>query len=489
MKKNILIFSVILLILFHVNLNAVSGELYISGISESEFVYKNSKDSLKSYFEEEFRFDVSYNDFRFGLEYVGNFPKYDKFKPLDKINSDDIKSDWSNRFVEYQAENFLARGGTFDAVFGTGLVLHAYDEEIMNEDNRLQGIYTRADFSDFSVKTLYGVASNQNYADKNDIVSGININFGPISDFTLSSSFLSERYYVSGPLYEYNEREVVSAAINLQKQTFDWKTEVAASKKYHTVSGNDVEGHAIYSNLNIYLKQLSFTGAYKNYADFDDRFSEPPTVNYSEEPLSETGDYSLVGKDEEGLMGIIRYLPNYNNEFVVNYSEGWSQDFKVRQSDLHTFYNRDFESFSLSLEFNHLEMKDENNQQWKKEVTPIASIDFLMGEHPILIKAEYEIKDKDFAGEKSTNYIPMLQIEIGIKDYSFSIFASTRYKKDEKIVDSSPRIGMELFAPIWSHTNVKFFLGEEKGGKICRNGVCNYQAPFSGARLTVTTRF
>jgi len=471
------------------NLFALEDDLYISGMNQSEFVYKSTEDSLKSYFEEEFKFDLSYGDFRFGMEFEGYFPRYNKFNPIYELNSDDIQSRWRSRFVEYQTDNFLARGGTFDAVFGSGLVLHAYDNKLMYEDNRLEGLYTKIDFKNSHIKALYSTAVSQNYSDKHDIVSGININFNLLSNLTLGSSFLSERYYVDGPEYEYNERNVLSGDINLSNDIFGWKTEVAGSKKIHTVSGNNVEGHAVYSNLNLYLGKFTITSAYKNYENFDDRFSEPPTVNYSEEPLAEVGDYSLVGRDEEGIMGKVRFIPNYNNEFVVNYSEGWSSDFDVRQSDLHTAYNRDFESFYLSLEFNHLEMINDNNQHWKKEVTPKASVDFLLGENPVLLKAEYEIKETDIAGEQETRYTPMLQAELGYNSYSLSLFASTRYKKDESIIDSSPRVGMELFAPIWSHTNVKFFLGEEKGGKVCRNGVCNYQSPFSGVRLTLTTRF
>ena len=90
------------------------------------------------------------------MVYEGEFPKYDKFQPVEELSSDDVKTYWKSRFVEYSTDNFLIRGGTYDAVFGSGLVLHAYDDEVMDEDNRLEGIYTRTGYNNFSLKALYG---------------------------------------------------------------------------------------------------------------------------------------------------------------------------------------------------------------------------------------------------------------------------------------------------------------------------------------------
>jgi hypothetical protein len=43
--------------------------------------------------------------------------------------------------------------------------------------------------------------------------------------------------------------------------------------------------------------------------------------------------------------------------------------------------------------------------------------------------------------------------------------------------------------PLFSETDILLLVGKEAGGKVCRNGICRYVAPFSGIKLEMTTRF
>jgi len=36
---------------------------------------------------------------------------------------------------------------------------------------------------------------------------------------------------------------------------------------------------------------------------------------------------------------------------------------------------------------------------------------------------------------------------------------------------------------------MRLFVGKEKGGKVCRNGICKYRNQFEGLRLELITAF
>jgi len=141
--------------------------------------------------------------------------------------------------------------------------------------------------------------------------------------------------------------------LEFSSDLFEFNTEYAQSS-----DDNDLEGTALNSSLISYLGKFTLTGSYKNYENFDVKISDLPIANHSGQQLAHGWD---PGKDEEGIMGEIRYLPNYENELVLNYAEGWSSDHKVRQSDLYSEFKHDFESFSLKAEYSALEQLNENS--------------------------------------------------------------------------------------------------------------------------------
>jgi hypothetical protein len=48
---------------------------------------------------------------------------------------------------------------------------------------------------------------------------------------------------------------------------------------------------------------------------------------------------------------------------------------------------------------------------------------------------------------------------------------------------------VQLKYPLFPETDILLFVGKEAGGKVCRNGICRYVAPFSGLKFEINTRF
>jgi hypothetical protein len=224
----------------------------------------------------------------------------------------------------------------------------------------------------------------------------------------------------------------------------------------------------------------------KNYRDYNFRYSDLPTANYSSEPLS---DSWVAGLDEEGLMAEIGFNPNFNTEIIFNYAEGWSSDKDVRQADFYSEFRREFSDFIFKAEYSHLEQKNAKISLWNKEITPALSMEFTVKEIPILLKLEHQLKSKDNISGIQTHYEPKIQTDVSYKDYSISITVEHEYTNAEDFLKDNFWIGTELAITMFQNTDIRFFAGKEKGGKVCRNGSCRYQSEFEGIRLEITTTF
>lgn len=488
MKKIVLI-ALSILFLSHL----IAEEVAISGINEAHYVYRSVEGAHNQYFRDKFKFLLQYSNFRFGMSYVGELPKYRKFQPLNQMDSSDLYSEWEERYLEYNTGDYMVKAGNYDALIGSGMILHAYYNDDLDEDYRLDGFYGRVEKDKWSLQAFHGILPTEDESvDANDVVNGADIEISPIQPLTLGFAALSNQEYQGADNYTYSIREVISGRIGYYHDFFELNTEYAESKQYHNELGGTNYGNAIYSDLNIYAGKFTLTGAYKNYDNFVHRLNELPTVNHSEEPLVDYG-YD-VGSGEEGYMTVIRFVPDFENEFIINFANGWSKDETIEQIDIYSKYRHDFEDFSIVAEYSQLEntWQTGNVNFWAQEIKPKLSVDFMLADMPALLKAEYKMeKHGEYTHEEieTLKHEPSLQADLGIKEYAVSVLASYHFWDDGEIDANTPKIGVEVVAPIWSHTELKVFVGSEKGGLVCRNGVCNYQAPFDGARIDLITRF
>ncbi|MCF7919010.1 MAG: DUF6029 family protein [Candidatus Cloacimonetes bacterium] len=467
------------------------GNFFIGGINKMTYIYRTVEDSLHHYIDNDFSFAATYNKFRFGMTFKAEFPEYNKFAPDENLSSANIYHEWVERFGEYNGENIYLRAGNYETVFGSGMVIHAYDNTDMNEDERLEGVQLRLNYENYAIQGIYGSLPNEVSPEKDDIVVGADFSAHIIKPVTIGGSALSYRSYINGEDYEYNQRDVFDGRMLFTAGILELSTEYAWSTKYRDIT-ETLDGSALYGNLNIYLGKFRITAAYKDYENFNARLAELPTVNHCEEPVAEYGAWSEPGYDEEGLQGILSWTPDEKTELELNYSEGWAENGEVDQSDFFGSLKHNFDNWSLNLEYTQMERMDysEVEYRWDKKMTPHIEADLLINGKPALVKLEWNKQQYDSYGSEHGYFEPLAQADYGFyKNYSFSVQTSLHYNDDEKIIKAESKIGFEIFAPIWEHTDIRLFAGSEKGGKVCRNGVCNYQAPFDGIRLQVTTRF
>jgi hypothetical protein len=477
----------------------LANEFSFSGTNQFKYIYRDRRVEYRSYFSEKLALQMHYKMLNVGLKRIVYYPYHDKFLDIDNItNEDEIpallddneKNEYyfEEYYLQFENDFLFANVGTYETVIGSGIVAHNYYDEDFEEDSRLMGIYLQSYFSRFNIQTFYSSMENEDDEEKDDIIGAFDLETEITDNIKIGASYLMDMINQENQNTEtdFSQRDVIAGRFNFQHDKLDVSVEYAESNEYDHYDDNKIDGSAFYSNFSAYLGKFTLVGAYKKYEKFDVRISDLPTANHSEEPLDDSWE---PGIDEEGMMGEVQFIPNYENEFILNYAEGWSSDFKVRQSDLFTEYRHDFEEVSFKAEYSQLEQMNKIISNWKKEITPVLSADFMIGQFPMLIKAEYQYKEKEQGTETKSHYEPKLQTDISYSGYFLSVIVENQIGDSEDGEDGELWIGAEFAATIFGSTDLRIFGGKEKGGKVCRNGVCRYQAEFEGIRVETTTNF
>lgn len=467
----------------------LAADVAINGVNVAEYIHKVAEDSLSNYFEDQFSFNLMYRDFTFGMKFKAEYPKYDQYSPADDLQPAKVQHEWTERYIQYRPDRMLFKAGTLSLTYGSGMFLRAYYDDETDEDTRLEGFQGRLDMDWWKMEAIYGVLPNQDDKNKNDVASGIDAELLPLDNLRMGMTFVSFQNWRG---LSYNQQDVYGGRLAFDLElgdmtAFDFTGEYGHSHEYKQATVRN--GDAFYGTATLFWEVLTFTGGYKNYKDFDyiNKLNDPPTMNYSEEPLSES---MTPGTDEEGFMGEIRWENmDMTREAAVNYSEAWDSDDMIRFTDLYSMFKTEIGSGSLKLEYQHLEHYNENIEYWTKELKPAATVEFTAADIPILIKGEYELKEKKTGDHLAYHYEPLLQMDFSFPLFSFSILGEHEFTTMDDLTEGSPYIGAQITADVFGHTKVSLFGGKQKGGKVCRNGVCRYEAAFDGIKLEVTTRF
>ena len=111
----------------------------------------------------------------------------------------------------------------------------------------------------------------------------------------------------------------------------------------------------------------------------------------------------------------------------------------------------------------------------------------LTGEFKLVDKESLDATARDYA--LKGHYEPKLQADIALGKVSLSLGAQSEWEDFSAIMESRYWANAEARISLFDHSDILVFAGREAGGKVCRNGMCRYVAPFSGLRVELATRF
>lgn len=488
--RNRVLKSLMMLFLLSLALTAFAeNDLIIKGDNQAKYIYRAADDSLKNFFTDELRFSMNYNKFTFGMAFLAYLPKYDQYVATDELNPSQISYVWDERYVSLTEDNYFIQAGTFEESFGNGMLLRAWNDKDMDRDKRLDGAVFKYTPDNLNLKIVYGTL-RKNFSDiqlyNNDVVSGIDAEYKLFFGFKMAASVVQyqQKNALNG-FNDYNHRNIYGSRMSFLNDLMDINAEYAQIRYEHNVL-DPHHGYSFVNTNNIFLGDFTITASYKKYYKYNYNMSDLPSLNHYDQLLSSIANI----ESEEGLMGEVHYIPNLNNEMTVHYSEAWDKAYDVCFSNIFAEYKRSNEVFAVQTEYEQIETKNELGNSWEKEIHPAVTVDFYTLAFPVTVKGKWGFKDTRHADIEHSVQQPYLQCDMKFTDkWSFSLISEYEFEGWEHFGENSVWMGGELKTSVADNSELKIFAGKEKGGKICRNGVCKYQTAFDGIRVELSTNF
>ncbi|HQP63063.1 MAG TPA: hypothetical protein PK713_03280, partial [Candidatus Cloacimonas sp.] len=198
---------------------------------------------------------------------------------------------------------------------------------------------------------------------------------------------------------------------------------------------------------------------------------------------------SASGEDEIGYQGFgtVNFTDNLN--FTVDYAEAFNSDKDKKMNDAYFALEYLGNSYSLLASYSQIEKIDDINSAWQQELIPALQSSFYLFNIPVKIQAEYKKISKQKQITESEHYEPKLQTDFALGKLALSVCVQSSWEEISEMLDSRYYPSAEIKYPLFEHSDIILFGGKEAGGKVCRNGVCRYVAPFEGLRIELNTRF
>ena len=477
--------TLLLLLLISFTLLSAQNVLFVNGSNEAKFIYRTVEDSLHTYFNDTFGFNLAYRNFGFGMKFIAELPKYstEQTELLDELDSNRLELGWQELYASYEKDAWKIYTGITEESFGNSIVFRSYKDLEFDIDNRLESfLFSYNDV--FKLKAIYGAIENPAINGKYDLAYGTDLQSPNFQGLSLGASAMAFRNLLTTNIY--NQRTVFAGRLNYATEYIDLQAETAVSKLYHQPGIDTKSGKAIYVNGSYYFGPVTLGGAYKQYDKFQYRLNDLPTANYHNETLS---DASATGEDEIGwqVFGTVSFTDGL--DFTADYAEAFNSDKIKKMNDAFFALEYSGNSFSLLTSYSHIEKVDESSNSWQQDLIPALQTNFTWLKIPVQIQAEYKKVSKQRQEAESEHYEPKLQTDFTFKKLSLSLCAQSNWEEISEIFDSRYWASAQIKFPLFEHSDIILFGGKEAGGKVCRNGICRYVAPFEGLRVELNTRF
>jgi len=260
------------------------------------------------------------------------------------------------------------------------------------------------------------------------------------------------------------------------------------------VGGRD-KGFGYYLDAVLALRGVSLVGEYVDYRGLavpigQYHYNDPPT------PIK-SGVAINRGEDEHGFGIIATATPVRPLYLEANY--GWlythdNQSNGVFEWEGKARYVPD-PGFTLEGKLNHMLQKDiELGTMRRTTDRPTVNVTKALGRHYFALEAEY-----GFVREEPTDTVhgavwnyhePIVSASYGYGPLLFTLGWQGADKDSLKRYDNAK--SWPMFETVWTITErnvLRVRIGAEKGGYTCSGGVCRYEAPFTGVKLQLISKF
>jgi hypothetical protein len=494
-------------------------DVTLSGSNKLEYWLWDPSESDQELFDNRFDLDLFYSDFHTGLRLWVLEPS--------EVTAEERMEGFSRRFFEYTKEHFNIRAGNYYAIFGRGLTLRSYEDDLLNLDQDLDGLKVGATFEEGDLTVLSGQPRNilfdqHRYKitnDTMDVIRGIDLTLRPQSIFSWGKGTF---FYTLGANYvRFNRKDIVlpdtsrmtelfGGNLNLNIGNVDFYGEYAKKTGWDVIGFREIEDNADLGRNSGLLLSLNYSipgvGVTAQFADYDsigvgseglfgNRYNAPPPLNRFGLPINK-------GTDEKGYEIDLLLSPIDFLNFELSSSRMTSRDTVTdgklvgeKKKIAEIFGEGRWEFFGeyiITLSFDRLEQIGIFDDFPEKiEYTPYIETSYYL--HPEHVVG-FTYQNKIFRGSE-INAEP-LEYEERLLSlfYSFAneFTLTLSGEKRTKEIKESPETEWLLGELIWEvsqNHNLTVRVGSEKGGIVCSGGVCRLEPNFDGVKLTLLSRF
>jgi hypothetical protein len=443
------------------------------------------RETKEEVFDDKLDIDAFYKSFLLGFRYHVVEPS--------NTSIHERREGFYRRYIEYDSERFGIRAGNYYVMFGSGLVLRAYEDDVAYLDSDIDGVKLRGSTSWLDVVAIsgrpritefpqltYGVVN-----DTTDVLRGGDVMLHPFSFARAGASYV---LLTSKDLFDpstFKRTEVYGTNVSCSVRNFDIYGELAKKHGWDPMLFAEDKGYGIYGSASVSFPGY---GASFQFADYDSiglgnfnyRYNSPPILNRYGQSINR-------GLDETGYQMESYISPVEPLNINVSYSNLKTADdtLSFKEAFAEVLYRRSG-LFETRLGFDRTDQHGivGGVPVWKEDiprfdgtfyVTPTQTVGLGLQQRSISGSKDFQ----DRRVNLSYSFVPHVTLTL------------TGERRNKEQVDEPGkewRSG-QIDWDITQDHRLTLIVGSEKGGLVCSGGVCRYEAPFDGLKAVLTSRF
>lgn len=482
--------------------------LQINAANQLEFYYDT--DLEESVLDDRFDASATHGPFRAGATFLSHTSS--NFQRLDPNSFGARRHGVRKRWIEADLDEFFARAGDVYATFGRGLSLQIFEDQTVDFDNAVDGVFGSASIGDIAEVQILGGTRSEGaiFPDLGQGANDANSDFEALRAGQLSF-FLSD--YTVGVQGVWNDMRTAAGANRPPRDLLSGGHiggpigEIADVYGEYVVRDQDdfdpatakiPQGHAGYANISVYLGRLQLFTEFKDFWRYQVANINPPTAFRSHtSTLLNRGSH--VGKlrfdDERGGFGEARLTLAETTRLIGSWSKTEARTGYFPATELYGEIEQWFGHSEVVVRAAETEeiVREGLDDIFFERITYSATI-----VHPIS-----DIFSLDVTAETQgvQQWNRTTRETAGPFEFRDNLISATINKvpdmswglnfewSDDPLATRDSWLWAEWIMQVMDRHQLILGGGRIRGGQLCSGGVCKIVSPFEGAKLEFLTTF
>lgn len=471
----------------------LAEEADIHAANQLELFYDSNLD--ESVVDDRLDIDLTYGRFSAGLVFLSHSPSDHRL--LDPNDFGARVEGIRKRWVMANADPFTVRLGDSYVNFGNGLVLRVFEDQSVDFDNVLDGVYVTADRSGFVVE---GIAGTNSLGPERTIVKGVGGRYESDSGWLIGlSGAIIDSVDGTSPTPGRDEIAGVQASAYLPGG-IDVAAEHAIRRYKPETEGSrsPADGHATYLEANASFGPFTIFLEGKELLRFDHAYTTPPPVaRQHTSTLLNRGSHipNIRLDDERGYQAELMWTLTDDVYLTGNYSESEAQHDELPAWEAYGQVEADLLGghWVVTAAETEEKIREGEGRTFVERISYGADYVRQLGESNS-IELFYETQGVQLQELATADYRFPVTYRDHLAAVTFSMSPRNTWSATLEWSDSPTEVKESW---VWIEWGIRLGTlgqltlagGSLRGGQVCSGGVCKLVDPFEGGRIELLTNF